>query len=427
MVNVASLAPVSAVFTEPTAKARAIGTWTGIAAIGLAIGPTLGGVMTEAIGWRSIFLVNGFIGAAAITTTFVFVSESKDPTRRRFDAPGQILFIVGIAAITYALVQGPQAGWLSPLIIALFVLSAVVTAGFVVTELRSADPMMDVRVFRDRVYSVAILTVFAALFSIYGTMLVITQYFQNVRNYSPADAGFLMLAFTVPTVICAPLSGRLVARWGSRVPALIGMSSLALGLAIVALTTGAALAFTLVGLGFVGVAGGLAVAPATGVAMNSIDAARSGMASGILSAQRALGSTAGFAIMGSVLAAVVAARLPDALAPDLADPTQRADAVRVIVTEANQNAVASIIGPGRPLPDAVSQEPALLAAADQVFVSGIRAAAVVALVLVLATLAAGWKVFPRREAVEVAGELGESLLLDDEEPTDRDAGDRRRP
>src|SRR5829696_3779838 len=200
-VNVASLALVSAAFPDPKNKARAIGIWTGIAAVGLAIGPTVGGVLTETVGWRSIFLVNVVIGAAGVFMARAFVDESTDPTQRRLDLPGQVLFLAGVGTLTYALIEGPHTGWRSPLIIGLFVAAAVLTATFITVELKSPDPMMDVRVFRDRVYSAAIFALFAILFSVYGLLLVITQYLQNIRDYSPERAGVLLLAFTVPTII----------------------------------------------------------------------------------------------------------------------------------------------------------------------------------------------------------------------------------
>ncbi len=136
IVNVASLALVGAAFTDPAAKAKAIGSWTGIAAVGLAIGPTVGGVLTDAFSWRSIFWVNPVIGAAAIVLTLLFVRESRDPTERRLDWAGQVLFIAGVAAITYALVEGPHSGWTSPLILALLLGSVVIVTAFVLVERR---------------------------------------------------------------------------------------------------------------------------------------------------------------------------------------------------------------------------------------------------------------------------------------------------
>jgi EmrB/QacA subfamily drug resistance transporter len=414
MVNVASLALVSAAYPDPDAKAKAIGAWTGIAAIGLAIGPTLGGILTESVGWRSIFLINGIVGAIAIVLVLRFVAESKDPSNRGLDPVGQILFIVGIGALTYALIEAPHSGWLSPEILLLIVASIVVLVVFVVAELRNRQPMMDVRVFRDPVYSTAIGTIFAVLFGIYGTMLVVTQYFQNVRDYSAIDAGFLMLAMCLPTVVFAPLAGRLAARLGGRRPTLVGVLSLTLGLVVLAVGVGGLLGATLVGLAFIGAAGGLAVAPATSVAMSSIPPDRAGMASGIMSAQRALGSTAGFAIMGSILAMVVSATLPSKLEPLIPDPTERDEAVEAIVDSANPRAAVGLIGPQQPISDVpVSETEGVVDAADDAFVEGIRAALVVATLLAVAALVAGYLAFPRgrridqqegREEVELAAE-----------------------
>jgi EmrB/QacA subfamily drug resistance transporter len=416
VVNVASLALVGSAFTDPAAKAKAIGSWTGIAAIGLAVGPTVGGVFTDAFGWRSIFWVNPVIGAAAIALTLLFVRESRDPTERRFDWAGQALFIAGVAAITYALVEGPHSGWASPLILALLVGSMVIITTFVLVELRVTDPMMDVRVFGDRVYSTAIVTIFCVLFGIYGTMLVITQYFQNIRDYSPEEAGFLMISMTLPVIVLAPIAGRLTARRGGRRPTLIGVSLIVAGLAVlVVVGVGGSLVWTLVGLALVGGAGGLAVAPVTSVAMSSIPQDRSGMASGILSTQRALGSTAGFAIMGSVLAAVVSLTLPDKFEPYLPDEQQRQEAVDEVVEDANPRAVAALLGPGKPLSADVKEEPELEQAADDAFVEGIRAAAAVALALVIGALIAGYVIFPKGEQAMARDEVGDAVRVESDE------------
>jgi EmrB/QacA subfamily drug resistance transporter len=417
VVNVSSLALVSAAYPDPDQKAKAIGAWTGIAAIGLAIGPTLGGILTEGIGWRSIFLINVFVGLAAVVLTWRFVAESRDPSGRGLDPLGQILFIVGIGALTYALIEGPHDGWGSAVILGLLLGSLAVLVIFVIAELRQREPMMDVRVFRDPVYSVAIATIFSVLFAIYGTMLIVTQYFQNIQDYSAIEAGFLMLAMCIPTVILAPIAGRLAASLGGRLPTLVGVSSIFTGLIVLGVGVGNALLVVLVGLAGVGAAGGLAVAPATSVAMSSIPPDRAGMASGIMSAQRALGSTAGFAIMGSVLALVVGATLPNKLETIIPDPVERQEAVDDIVDTANPRAVVGLIGPGKPISDVpVSETDGVVDAADDAFVEGIRAALAVAAVLVGLTLIAGFVIFPRgrREAEQ---ETSEALELAAEETT----------
>jgi EmrB/QacA subfamily drug resistance transporter len=409
IVNVASLALVGAAFPDPKAKARAIGIWTGIAAIGLAIGPTLGGVLTEDIGWRSIFLFNPIIGAAAIVLTMHHIEESRDPASRSFDVPGQLLFIVGVGVLTYGLIEGGHNGWLSPDIVGGFAVAAVVLIVFVRWELRTHDPMMDVRVFKDRVYDAAIYAIFATLFCVYGTLFIITQYFQNVRSYSPEKTGVLMLAMTIPTIILSPLSGRFVAARGARNPTLLGLGSVAIGTGLLAAGNASYLSLTLLALMFVGTAAGLSVAAATSEAMSSIPPERSGMASGILSAQRALGSTAGFAIMGSILAVTVSVALPHNLASIIPDPAKRDQVVQRVVDDANPHAVAGLIGPGKPIPANVTEDEAVLAAADDAFISGIRLAMLVGFLVAISSLTVGWLLFPRESqapVVEVALEPG---------------------
>jgi EmrB/QacA subfamily drug resistance transporter len=409
VVNVASLALVGAAFPDPDAKARAIGIWTGIAAIGLAIGPTLGGILTEHVGWRSIFLFNPLIGALAIVLTMRFVAESRDPASRSFDVPGQLLFVVGIGALTYALIQGGHSGWLSPVIVGSFVAAAVVLVLFVRYELHASDPMMDVRVFGDGVYDTAIYAVFATLFCVYGTLFIITQYFQNVHAYSPEKTGLLMLAMTIPTIVLSPITGRVVAKLGARTPTLVGLGCVTLGTGMLAVSNGSQLSVTLVALAFVGASAGLSVAAATSEAMGSIPPDRSGMASGILSSQRALGSTAGFAIMGSILAVTVSVVLPHDLEPIIPDAAQRDRVVERVVDDANPRAVASLIGPGKPLPENVTEDQEVQDAADDAFVTGIRIAMLVGFLVSLSSLIVGWWLFPRRRDAtieEVALEPG---------------------
>jgi MFS family permease len=202
-------------------------------------------------------------------------------------------------------------------------------------------------------------------------------------------------------IILSPIAGSLAAKDGGRRPTLIGVSSLVLGLLVVMIGIGRPLVIIVIGLLLVSVASGMSLSPTTNVAMSSIPPDRAGMASGIMSAQRALGSTAGFAIMGSVLAAVVGSVLPAKFEPFLPEPA-RTEAVQAVVDDANPRAVVALIGPGKPLPDAVAQRQELVDAADDAFADGIRAALLVGVVLAAFALIAGVKVFPRGVAEEVS-------------------------
>src|SRR5215813_12919599 len=146
-VNVTSLALVSATFPDPKLKSWAIGIWTAIASTALAIGPTLGGFMVQWTGWRSIFMVNIPVGLAGVALTWRFVAESRDERPRTFDIPGQLVFMTAVGAFAFAVIEGPHAGWSSEKILTLFAFAGAALAAFILCELRSADPMMDLKLF----------------------------------------------------------------------------------------------------------------------------------------------------------------------------------------------------------------------------------------------------------------------------------------
>src|SRR6476660_6199118 len=279
-VNVTSLALVSAAFPDPKLKSWAIGIWTAIAST--AIGPTLGGFMVQGTGWRSIFMVNVPVGLVAMALTWRFVAESRDERPRTFDIPGQVLFMISVGAFAFAVIEGPHAGWLSGKILTLFVVAGAALATFIFCDRRNADPMMDLKLFGDRTYSRAIITIFAVLFAAYGMLLVITQYMQNVRGFSPTEAGFLLLPYSMSLMIVSLTAGKLVGVIGSRRLILLGIASQIVGFAV--LTAGLQVSTIVVtaGLVFVGVGAGLCLTPIPSLAITTVPAERAGMASGII-------------------------------------------------------------------------------------------------------------------------------------------------
>src|SRR5262249_12422694 len=394
-VNVTSLALVSAAFPDPKQKSWAIGIWTAIATTALAIGPTLGGLLVQRTGWRIIFNVNVPVGLAVLVLTWLFVQESRDPRHRTFDLPGQLLFITFVGAFAYAVIEGPGEGWRSAGILGLFAAAAIALAAFIVVERRRSDPMMDLTLFRDRTYSLAIVTIFTVMLAVYGVLLVVTQLFQNVRGFSPTQAGLLLLPYSLTSTIVSLRVGRLVSVVGSRRLILVGLAAMIAGFAV--MIAGMA-ASTLVVIGLVLVAFGdsLCLTPITSLAMTAVPPERAGMASGIMSAQRALGSTVGFAVLGSVLAATLTATLSAHLARALPDARERREVAETIIGNANPRAYAAEIGPGRPIRHMdPATEKAILAAADLDFVEGIRVSIAAAIVALVVVLAAGYAWFPR--------------------------------
>jgi EmrB/QacA subfamily drug resistance transporter len=394
-VNVTSLALVSAAFPDPKLKAWAIGIWTAVASTALAIGPTLGGLLVQRAGWRVIFLVNVPVGVAVLLLTWRFVQESRDSRARTFDLPGQILFVVGVGAFAYAVIGGPHNGWTSSETIGLLLAAAAALAAFVVVERRSKDPMMDLKLFRDRTYSLAIVTIFAVLFAVYGMLLVVTQLFQNVRGFTPTQAGFLLLPYSVTITLVSLRVGRLMPVVGARRLILFGLCSQIAGFAVMIAGVGGPTAVVVLGLVFSALGSGTCLTPITSLAMTSVPPERAGMASGIMSAQRALGSTVGFAVLGSVLAASLTATLSTHLAHALPDPAERREVADAIIGSANPHAYAAEIGPGRPIRhEDAATERAILAAADEDFVEGIRISLSSGIAVLAVVLAAGIRWFP---------------------------------
>jgi predicted MFS family arabinose efflux permease len=371
--------------------------------------------MVQWTGWRSIFMVNIPVGLVALALTWRFVAESRDERPRTFDIPGQLLFMTAVGAFAFAVIEGPRAGWLSGEILTLFVVAGVGLAAFIFCERRSADPMMDLKLFNDRTYSVAIITIFAVLFAAYGMLLVITQYLQNVRGFSPTDAGLLLLPYSASMMIVSLTAGKLVGVVGSRRLILLGLASQIIGFAVLIAGLQASTVVVSAGLVFVGVGAALCLTPITSLAMTAVPPERAGMASGIMSAQRALGSTVGFAVLGSILAATLTVTLSVHLAGALPDPTERKEVAATIIGNANPRAYSAEIGPGRPIQhlDTATQK-AILAAADTDFVEGIRFSLATAMVLLAIVLAAGFAWFPRGKGAIADAERKAQALASEE-------------
>jgi EmrB/QacA subfamily drug resistance transporter len=396
-------------------KSWAIGIWTAIASTAIAIGPTLGGFMVQGTGWRSIFMVNIPVGLVAMALTWRFVAESRDERPRTFDITGQLLFMTSVGAFAFAVIEGPHASWISGKILTLFVVAGAALAAFICCERRNADPMMDLKLFADRTYSLAIITIFAVLFSAYGMLLVITQYMQNVRGFSPTEAGFLLLPYSMSLMIVSLTAGKLVGVIGSRRLILLGIASQIIGFAV--LTAGLQVSTVVVtaGLAFVGVGAGLCLTPITSLAMTTVPAERAGMASGIMSAQRALGSTVGFAVLGSILAATLTTTLSAHLSDALPNPTERKEVANTIIGNANPRAYSAEIGPGRPIKHLnPATQKAILAVADSDFIEGIRFSLATAIAFLAVVLAAGIAWFPRASGSVVDAEREARALASEE-------------
>src|ERR1700722_19794481 len=211
MLSPVSLSIVRNTFHDPRERAHAIGIWSGIFGVATACGPIVGGVLVSTIGWRSIFWLNVPICAAMFAATVRYVPESRAPRPRRVDVPGQLLMIVALGSLTYAVIQGPVAGWTAAPVLALFAVAALAAAAFILVERRTAEPLIELRFFRSRPFTGAGVIAVLSFIVLGGFLFVFTLYLQEVRGDSPLRAGLSLLPATLVMAAAAPVAARLIA------------------------------------------------------------------------------------------------------------------------------------------------------------------------------------------------------------------------
>lgn len=314
MLNPVAMSIITNVFTDPRERARAIGVWGSVVGIALGLGPVLGGVLTEAVGWRAIFWVNVPVVLAAIALTARYVPESRAPHARRPDPLGQVLVVIGLATLTTAVIEGPRLGWTSVTIVGLAVLAVVALTGLIVWERRRVEPLLELRFFASVPFSSATVIAVCA-FAAFGSFLFLsTLYLQEVRGLSALGAGLALLPAAVTATVCAPLSGRLVATRGSRFSLVTaGVAMTVVAVVIAQVGPGTPLWVLLAAYAVFGVGFGLVNPPITNTAVSGMPRARAGVAAAVASTSRQVGSTFGVAISGTVVAA--AAGLQAGLTP----------------------------------------------------------------------------------------------------------------
>jgi EmrB/QacA subfamily drug resistance transporter len=310
MLNPVAMSIITNVFTEPRERSRAIGVWGAVVGISLALGPVVGGALTESIGWRSIFWINVPIGLAAIVLSALFVPESRAARARRVDPVGQILVIVALASLTYAIIEGPKAGWSSAQTIGMFVLALAAAAGLIAYEPRRIDPLIELRFFRSAPFSGATLIAIATFTAFGGFLFLNTQYLQNVRGYSPLQAGLCTLPMAALAMVCSPQSGRLLSRRGPRLPLMISGTCIVVAtLMLTQLTAHTPLLLLLFSYGIFGIGFGTVNPPITYTAVSGMPNSQAGVAAAVASTSRQVGQTLGVAIIGSIVGSATSAGL----------------------------------------------------------------------------------------------------------------------
>ena len=304
MLNPVALSIIANSFREPKARARAVGVWGAVAGVSLALGPLLGGALTQSVGWRSIFWINLPIGVAAVLLAARFVPESKAPRARAFDPIGQALVFVALSALTYAVIEGPRHGWQSPLILGLFSISALTLAIFVLYEPRRKEPLLDLRFFRSVPFSTATLLALCSFASFAGFLFLNALYLQQVRGLSAFQTGLSTLPLAIMMMLCAPLSGRLVGSYGTRPSLLAAGAGLGLSTGMLTqLSAGTPFILLLSAYALFGVGLGMVNPAITNNAVAGMPLSQAGVAAAIASTSRQVGAALGVAIAGTVVSA----------------------------------------------------------------------------------------------------------------------------
>ncbi|WIB62041.1 MFS transporter [Curtobacterium sp. MCLR17_007] len=304
MMNPVAMSIITATFDDAKERAKAVGVWGAVVGVSMGVGPLVGGALTDSVGWRAIFWINVPIGIAAIVLTFLFVPESRASKPRRLDPLGQGIVIVFLATLVGGLIEGPRLGWASVGTLGLFVLAAVALVLLVVVERRREEPLIDVRFFRSIPFSSSVVTAVVA-FGANGAFLFLNAlYLQEVRGMTPFQAGLWTLPAALATMLVSPLSGRLVASVGTRVPlVLAGIGILGGGLVLTTIDAHTPMlvlvaAFVLFGFGF-----GMVNAPITNTAVSGMPRAQAGSAAAVASTSRQTGVSLGVALAGTVTGA----------------------------------------------------------------------------------------------------------------------------
>ena len=298
---------------EPHERGKAIGTWAGVSALALAIGPVVGGLLTEHVDWRAIFYLNVPVAAGAVIATLFAVRESRDESvGRKIDYAGVGMLTAGLTALVLALIEGNSWGWGSPGVVALLAGSVVLLAVFALIERRVAAPMVELPLFGSRNFVGTNLVALVVTFAMMAQFFFVTLYMQDIVGYSPVEAGLRFLPATLMIVTIAPIAGRLTDRIGARWLIGTGLAVVAASLCMLTTvdvgTTYSSIwpSFTLMGFGMA-----LVMSPMSTAAMNAVAVSKAGVASGILSMNRMVGGTLGIAVIGAVFQALAPAGVRD--------------------------------------------------------------------------------------------------------------------
>jgi EmrB/QacA subfamily drug resistance transporter len=287
----------------PEKRGLAIGAWSGVSGLGVALGPLVGGAVVDGISWHWIFWINVPVGLAVIPLAARRLAESHGPARQ-LDLPGLALGSAGLLGIVYGIVRGAELGWTSTPVLGSLIAGATLVAAFIAWEARTAHPMLPLRFFRSRGFAAVNLVSLAMYFGVFGSIFLLAQFFQVTQGYSPLEAGLRTLPWTIMPMFVAPIAGMLSDRIGSRPLMATGLTLQAGAIAWLASISTPTVPYSELVIPFIMAGTGMALvfAPAANAVLNAVRPEEAGQASGATNAIRELGGVLGVAVLATVFA-----------------------------------------------------------------------------------------------------------------------------
>jgi EmrB/QacA subfamily drug resistance transporter len=306
LVTPSTMALVAAAFPEPREQARAVGAYSAVGALALALGPLLGGILAADANWHWIFFINVPVGVVTLATVMLATDAEIVPSRRerrQVDLPGITWSVLALGGLTFGLIEGPQIGWGRSLVIAAVALAGVAAAAFARVEKRRSDPMLDLRVFADRAFSGGVVAIMLWAFGLFGIYFFTSLYLQDLLHFGAVEAGAAFVPMAVLMAAGAAVSDRVAARIGAHRSVGWAMALMGAGIASVSLFGRTATFLELMpGLAVIGIGGGLTI-PLTSTIVAALPADRAGVASAVFNASREVAGLMGVTLLGVIISA----------------------------------------------------------------------------------------------------------------------------
>ena len=396
-----TLSILTNVFRDPRERGRAIAIWAGCSGLAIAAGPLIGGLLLKHFEWSSVFWVNIPLGIIALTAGHFFVPTSRDPHQGKLDPIGAALSIVGLGSLLFGIIEGPSKGWSDPWVVAGFTIGIVAMASFILWELHSTHPMLDMRFFKNPRFTAANSAITMTFFAMFGSMFLMTQYWQFVHGYSPLGAGVRMIPYALTMMCVAPLSARVVERLGTKRVVTGGLCTVAIALLAVSFIK-ATTPYPIAIVGFCFMAAGMAMtmAPATESVMGSLPRDKAGVGSAVNDTTRQMGGALGVAVIGSVVSSVYAGHIGDL--------AERFGLTGTALTTA-RGSLGGALGVGDALG---AQGPAFVAEVKDSFVDALSTGLRLSAVVIIGATFVAWRFLPARAHDPLAADVVDASLAD---------------